>query len=387
MNDVSPEILKKVQNKFNKELADNKTVADLTKAIDSGEANYKDAAKYSEELGKLLGNAYKEITSEDLPNGRMYKNIYDKVVAPTMENNYDMVVEQTTKVQDDLNKKAGIGLKTQVPEMNVDRIKELGFKIAEYEAFEDAESLLQSAAGNFTQSIVDDFIRENADFHYKAGMQPKIVRTAAAGCCKWCADLGGTYLYSEIGKNSDVFHRHQNCNCVVEYNPGDGKIQNVHSKEWRRADERDKIEQRKSLYNSLRNSNVETRNENAIMKPKEYMDKYVGKQIINTDNQSVREWYVANVSNIPNLIDRTQPLEEQARQAFELRNKLKHEARVAMSDKETAEMLEKRRPAPSFDELIERKMKKKGMNKREAIRDILETASKSNEDVNSMFGL
>ena len=58
-----------------------------------------------------------------------------------------------------------------------------------------------------------------------------------------------------------------------------------------------------------------------------------------------------------------------------------------MTDTETAEMLEKKHPAPTFDELVESKMKRKGMTREEAIKDILKTASKTNEDVNKEFGL
>ena len=115
--------------------------------------------------------------------------------------------------------------------------------------------------------------------------------------------------------------------------------------------------------------------------------RYIGQPITQTDNQHVREWYYANVSNIPNQVNSNLPLVEQAKQAFELRNKYKHQARAAMTDVKTAEMLEKKRPAPTFDELLESKMKRKGMTKQEAIEDILKTASKTNADVNKEFGL
>ena len=117
------------------------------------------------------------------------------------------------------------------------------------------------------------------------------------------------------------------------------------------------------------------------------ISKYVNKPITETDNQSIREWYVANVNNIPNMIDKSLSREEQAKQAFELRNKFKREARIAMSDKETSEMLERKRPVPTFEELVESKMKRKGMTRKEAIEDILKTASSTNADVNKEFGL
>ena len=125
-----------------------------------------------------------------------------------------------------------------------------------------------------------------------------------------------------------------------------------------------------------------------IIKPrKEDLSEYLGKKIVKTDNQSVREWYYANVSDIPNQIDKTKSFDEQVKQAFELRNKYKHEARVAMSDVKKAQELEEIRPAPSFEELVESKMKRKNMTREEALQDILKTASKTNSDVNKEFGL
>jgi hypothetical protein len=124
-----------------------------------------------------------------------------------------------------------------------------------------------------------------------------------------------------------------------------------------------------------------------IEETKKNITKYIGQPITQTDNQHIREWYYANVSDIQNQINPNLPLDEQAKQAFELRNKYKHQARAAMTDTKTAEMLEKKRPAPTFDELVEDKMKRKGMTREEAIKDILKTASKTNEDVNKEFGL
>ena len=58
-----------------------------------------------------------------------------------------------------------------------------------------------------------------------------------------------------------------------------------------------------------------------------------------------------------------------------------------MSDKETAKMLEEKKPAPTFEKLLEDKMKRKGMTKDQALMDILLTASKTNSGVDNDFGL
>lgn len=140
-------------------------------------------------------------------------------------------------------------------------------------------------------------------------------------------------------------------------------------------------------YGKIREKFVAKVNNSDIIKSDNDLRKYIGSQINSTDNKSVREWYYANVNNIPNEIDKSKSFEEQVRQAYELRNKYKREAREAMSDKITAGMLDKKRPVKSFDELIADKMKRKGMTRQEALEDILKTASKTNDNVNKEFGL
>ena len=110
-------------------------------------------------------------------------------------------------------------------------------------------------------------------------------------------------------------------------------------------------------------------------------------KITKHDNKSIREWYYEKVRDIPSKIDVSQTIENRARQAFDLRNCYKHEARMAMSDKKTLERLEKKRPLKTFEELVRDKMKRKMLSREEAVIDILVTATKTSEDVNKEFGL
>lgn len=68
----------------------------------------------------------------------------------------------------------------------------------------------------------------------------------AGNCCEWCRNLAGSYTYPD-GVPHDVYRRHQRCRCAVDYNPGNGKNQNVHSKQWRDEDEYEKREARKLI--------------------------------------------------------------------------------------------------------------------------------------------
>ena len=98
---------------------------------------------------------------------------------------------------------------------------------------------------NFTQSIIDDSIRENAEFHHKVGLSPKIVRTTVGNCCKWCQKLDGSYVYPNVPP--DVYRRHQHCKCTVNYKTSDGKRQNVWTKRIVKPVNSDIIEMRKNL--------------------------------------------------------------------------------------------------------------------------------------------
>lgn len=104
-------------------------------------------------------------------------------------------------------------------------------------------------------------------------------------------------------------------------------------------------------------------------------------------NRSARKWYLDHDSSIPDLIDRSRSTEEQARQAFELRNGFRTIARDLMKDVELRKELDATEPNKSFEELIQSKMERKNMTRIEAIEDILGTASKTRKSVNKSLGL
>lgn len=122
----------------------------------------------------------------------------------------------------------------------------------------------------------------------------------------------------------------------------------------------------------------------AAAKPLEKSSKSSTMKLGNTE---VRRWYVDRVSKIAEGIDKSLPMEDQARQAFEARNRLRTEARNMMADEETRKMLDFLRPNKTFEELVESKMKRKGLTREEAIQDVYDTATKTNADVNKELGI
>ena len=104
-------------------------------------------------------------------------------------------------------------------------------------------------------------------------------------------------------------------------------------------------------------------------------------------NRDVRKWYIAHDNQICDLVDKTKPIEEQARQACELRNTFRTQARDLMLDQEKRKALDISEPNRSFEELINDKMQRKNLSYSEAVNDVLKTASKTRKSINKKLGL
>ena len=195
--------------------------------------------------GDIVAKVFSGISSADLPDGKMYYNIAKRTIEPVMQEAYEKIANMGVATQTVLNQNAHIGIKAIKPELNQDRIDGILNRVSTEDVFDDIKWILNEPVKVFAISIIDDAVNRNADFHYRAGMDPRIIRKATGKCCKWCREVAGTYVYPDVPK--DVFRRHDNCRCVVEYFPGDGKRQNIWSKQWSNVSESDKIEQRKDI--------------------------------------------------------------------------------------------------------------------------------------------
>ncbi len=105
-------------------------------------------------------------------------------------------------------------------------------------------------------------------------------------------------------------------------------------------------------------------------------------------NFEVRSWYHAHMENIPNLIDTTKSIEDQAKQAFDMRNRVKFQAREMMNDVKSRAELDVKSPInTSFNEKVEEKIQEKKLTRQQAYEDILRTSKKSNRGVDKKLGL
>lgn len=229
MDDIVPELLDKIKADFFEQAEKNAELERLLLLVRSGKADFIDAHEFATKLGQILSEALQNnISGSILPDGKMHFNIASRILNETLGTNHKMVSTYAKQVQEVLNKEAGIGLKSIQAPINQERIDGLVNRLSYEEKFDDVSWILKEPIVNFNQNIVDNHIKVNADFHFKSGLKPKIVRTTDGNCCTWCSKLAGVYTYP--GVNKDVFRRHDRCTCTVDYHPGDGKRQNVWTK-------------------------------------------------------------------------------------------------------------------------------------------------------------
>ncbi|EOB1380030.1 hypothetical protein ACIQSQ_002314 [Enterococcus hirae] len=245
-NDIVPALLEEIQNEFDKRTYNSKKLKKAFLLLQNKKATYLDANNFAIEIGEILSDVLRtKITAEILPDGKMYFNIADRILNSTMKKNYDLISNFIVDVQTELNRTANLRLKGQIPKFNQDRIDGIVNRVSSEEDFESIKWLLDDPIINFSQSIVDDGIKANAEFHAKAGLKPKITRRVSGHACEWCQNLSGTYDYYEAP--DDIYRRHERCRCTVDYQPGDGRQQDVWSKQWKEPKKEEKISVRKTL--------------------------------------------------------------------------------------------------------------------------------------------
>lgn len=214
MADVSPELLANIRNIFEKVCADDSGLEALRIGGD-----YASATHYAERLGKNLAQAFKFITPEALPDGRMYYNIAQKVVQPLLIDNWDSATASGAIAQDAINSAAGIGLKAIRPDVDTDRIDGILQRLADEMDFAKIQWILDDPVVNFSVHAIDKMVQENAQFQENSGLEVTFTRLDP-GCCEWCAKLAGTFTYSNLPAH--FWARHENCNCTIDYKPARG---------------------------------------------------------------------------------------------------------------------------------------------------------------------
>lgn len=195
------------------------------------------------------------------------------------------------------------------------------------------------------------------------------------GCCDICAALSGKHFKVAKmmpGENAPPMHPHCRCSTAA-YSDGQDYTQWIEYLE--------KGGSTKS-YNLLKERTEQIKSDH-----KKALAFFGNSDIIKLDNKTVRDWYVTSVSAIKGNIPESYTIEEKAKAAFKARDTIRILAREMMQDEERRKQLYNEQPNKSFEELVKSKMEKKQLTREQAIEDVYKTATKTNENVNRLFGV
>lgn len=255
--DRNAEVLARIIEEMSQGMSGSRKAKQIAEKISQGKATYEDALDYARESSRIMTASMKRNIPEVLTDGKLFRAEADQVIRQPMKRGGAQVVETAAEIQQQMNEAAGIGINAVVPDVNEDQITGIITDICNAESYSAGADRLFTQIENFLEGTVDDCVRENADFHYQAGLDPTIERRTTGKCCTWCSNLAGVYRYSDVmDKGNDVFRRHRNCHCVVSYNPGNGskKRQDVHSKRWTDGDRDDRIGMAESAGGGFRHT-------------------------------------------------------------------------------------------------------------------------------------
>ena len=186
----------------------------LWKTIREGKGNYKTANKLAQQIGKDLGKT--------LVNHAPYEDINEwdliDLLPKSLGLDHQMVADACREVQENMNKKAGLGIKFQEPKFDMDRVTGLIKELEDHPVFTDIEKSFMDQLVNFSENVVDESIRDNAAIMAKSGIRTMVIRQAEFKACEWCQEVAGSYDYNDVkDKGNDVWRRHENCHCTIDY--------------------------------------------------------------------------------------------------------------------------------------------------------------------------
>lgn len=185
----------------------------LIKEIEAGRGTYEMASEYAARVGDNLAKVLKARA----PLVSIEEWDIDNLIPKSLGLDHSIVTYACENVQTGLNKDAGLGIKFQEPIFDSNRAYGLVTELRDNPEFTNIEASFYDQLANFSQNIVDDAIKANANVITGAGVKAYVVRATEAGACPWCDEVAGIYDYDEVKNGGDVWRRHENCRCTIEF--------------------------------------------------------------------------------------------------------------------------------------------------------------------------
>ena len=184
--------------------------------------SYKDAHEFADKAADLVFEVLK-LHMGDPAN--ITRDEAVQIFTAVMKKNHEEVARVCAKAQNDMYKKAGVGLKALTPDFNADKAHGLATVVTDTEEITD--DYIRTLIKNNSLAVVDDSIRVNAAAATNLGLAVHITRTYddvglhnGKDVCKWCMERAGDWTDYAEAYQAGAFERHPGCGCLIEYHVG-----------------------------------------------------------------------------------------------------------------------------------------------------------------------
>ena len=229
MEDIAPELYKKINDDFTASVRNDSTIRTLVTKGNSKPLTQKELTTISTRLGKHASDAFKKtLTVEALPDGKMYWNIADRTIRPVMEQIYNtnnLLESNALRLKD---KAAGVNIGVVKGADPTARINEIIQFTLDSKTAEELSNALNLPVTTTALDFNDDFMEANAELRDKMGFKQVITREydgvgLANGRrpCNWCIGRSGTYYSYQEAKDAGAFERHTGCGCTIDWSTND----------------------------------------------------------------------------------------------------------------------------------------------------------------------
>lgn len=174
-----------------------------------GTATFADTAEYNDRASSILGSVLSG-RMPSTPNGERAK-----LCEYLLRHLYTDTNEMCAAVQLTLDKALGIQLAPQKAPFPASRVQAISGSLEDQTVPMETIQRRAGSAATVGRSFHDAYIKTNAEFRDRAGLQSSAIREGGAKCCDWCASVSGKYPASDTPQG--FWGRHDNCKCSILY--------------------------------------------------------------------------------------------------------------------------------------------------------------------------
>lgn len=210
---MTDEEIKALVEEFNRKVSLDPEIRSVMDKIRNQGADLDDTSRLCLRRSELMGQFMQSHLPDLAPGDR------ERLCTALLHDGYEVtneVVPDALRAQDE---RLGLHLNPVRAPFPWERVQTVSHSLEDPGITEEQRSRRAGApVANTSMSFHDDSVKENARIRAKLGFKCYLNRVAASGCCKWCTDIAGRYVYGD--HPGDIFRRHDNCGCTVTFENG-----------------------------------------------------------------------------------------------------------------------------------------------------------------------